>query len=429
MTTAPIPESPVENATLLESRKNRQQRLTAGALIILLGIGLFVLFFSARGSAGYALSDYFDEVQLPTITVPAPPVVLTCALLCLGAGVAFVLRRLPKPWPALIGTIAGIAIVLGFVTWAVAAGQGLPFTVSNQLAGTLKFATPLILGAMCGILCERAGIVNVAIEGQMLTGALAAVVVGSATQSVTLAILAACAASMVMGALLALFSIKYLVNHVVLGVVINLLASGLTGFLFDTVVRNDPSLNAAPISRIAIPVLSELPFVGPVLFNQPVVAYLAGAAAVIVWILLFRTKWGLRVRSVGEHPEAADTVGIRVHAHQWMAVLTGSFFAGIGGAFFCVAVSGGFEKDYTAGNGFIALAAVIMGRWHPGWATLMALFFGFTTQLGSQLQGLSTPVPSEFMNMLPYIVTVIAVAGLIGRVRAPAHDGEPYVKS
>lgn len=412
-----------------ESREARRQRLSTGVLVAIVGVLLVYLTFQSTGVSVFALSNAFDDIQLPAITVPAMPTVGFAALVTLLAAAGFLSGRLSKRWTALAATLAGIAVIVGFLTWA-AADRGQPFALSAQFNGTLAVATPLVLGALAGVLCERAGVVNVAIEGQMLTAAFTAAVVGSITQSVTAALIAAMLAGLVMAALLALFAIKYLVDQVVLGVVINLLASGMTGFIFDQLVQpNSATLNQSVImQKIPIPLLESIPFFGPVLFNQTVLVYIAFLSVVLVWFLLFRTKWGLRVRAVGEHPEAADTVGINVHGVQWSAVLVGGLFAGLGGASFTIGVTGSFTKDITVGYGFIALAALIMGRWNPVLAALMAIFFGFVTQMAQQLQSINTPVPSQFLLMLPYIATIIAVAGLVGRVRAPAHDGVPYVK-
>jgi ABC-type uncharacterized transport system permease subunit len=413
----------------VESGEKRRQRLSTGVLIGIVGVLLMIALGSTRGQARFALSDAFDEVQLPTVPLPGVPTVVVCAVLCVAAAVAFLSGRVRGRWATLAATVAGIAVVLGFLTWA-AAGRDLPFPVSNQFAGTLSLATPLVFGALCGVLCERAGVVNVSIEGQFLAAAFAAAVVGSVTQSVPAAILAAVVAGLVMAALLALFSINYLVNQVVLGVVLNLLAVGVTGFLFDQLVQPAASTynNAPVLDPVAIPGLSSIPFFGRVLFDQNVLAYLAIIAVVVVWVLLYRTTWGLRVRSVGEHPQAADTVGISVRGVRWSAVLAGGVLAGLGGSFFTLASTGQFTKEFTVGNGFIALAALIMGRWRPVLATIMCLFFGFVTQMASQLQTLSTPMPSQLLLVLPYIATIIAVAGLVGRVRPPAADGVPYEK-
>ncbi|GAA3627883.1 ABC transporter permease [Microlunatus ginsengisoli] len=425
------PERSVERAqpTYVESVEKRRQRRSTGILIAVVGVLLLILLVSTTGSARFALSDAFDPVQLPTITVPGVPTVAIAAVACLLCGAAFLSGRMRRFWPVIAAVVAGLAVVIGFLTWA-AAGRDLPFPVANQFAGTLSLATPLVLGALCGVLCERSGVVNVSIEGQFLTAAFAAAVVGSVTQSVTAALIAAVIAGVVMAALLALFAITYLVNQVVLGVVLNLLAVGITGFLFDQLVQPAADkYNSAPVlETIAIPGLSKIPFFGRVLFEQTILAYLAAISVVVVWLILFKSIWGLRIRSVGEHPEAADTVGISVRAIRWSAVLAGGVFAGLGGAYFTLASTGSFSKEFTVGNGFIALAALIMGRWHPVYAAVMALFFGFVTQMASQLQTLSTPMPSQFLLILPYIATIIAVAGLVGRVRAPAADGIPYEK-
>lgn len=412
-----------------ESREARSSRISTGVLIGVVGLLMVWLATRTEGTAHFALSDAFNEVQLPTLQVPGLATVATAAAVTLLAAVGFISGRLHGRMTAFAGTVAGLAVVLGFLTWA-AAGRELPFPVANQFAGTIDFATPLILGALCGVMCERSGVVNVAIEGQMLTAAFMAAIVGSMTQSITIALVAAVIGAMVMGALLALFSIKYFVEQVVIGVVINLFASGLTGFIFDQSIQpNSLKLNQPPImEKIAIPGLSKIPFFGDVLFKQTALAYMALASVVLVWFLLFRTKWGLRVRAVGEHPQAADTVGINVAMTRWSAVLVGSVFAGLGGAFFTIGFAGAFNKDMTVGNGFIALAALIMGRWRPGLSALMALFFGFVTQMASQLQTINTPMPSQFLLILPYVATIIAVAGLVGRVRAPAADGVAYVK-
>ncbi len=413
----------------METPEKRRSRISLGVLLIVLGIGLGALLTSIKGTASFAFSGAFDDVQLPVVEVPGFSTLLVCALLVLAGGVLILTGKVHRGVFAATATIAGIALVVGFLTWA-AAGRDLPFPVSNQMAGTLALATPLIFGALTGVLGERSGVVNVSIEGQFLSAAFTAALVGSITDSLTWALIAAALSGILMASLLALFSIKYLVDQVVLGVVLNLLASGLTGYLYDQLVQPDSlNLNLSPtLPTLPIPGLSSLPFIGPVFFNQTILAYMAAASVVLVWFLLYRTKWGLRVRAVGEHPRAADTVGVPVKATRWSAVLLGGLFAGLGGAFFTLATTGQFTKDMTVGNGFIALAAVIMGRWRPGLAAVMALFFGFVKQLASQVQALKTPVPSDVLLLLPYVATIIAVAGVLGRSRAPAADGVPYVK-
>ncbi|MDO4413222.1 ABC transporter permease [Cutibacterium sp.] len=413
----------------VESREARTHRLSTGVLIAIMAVILFFLLTKTSGKAHFAFTDALAGKDLGTLTVSGFPTVLVSAIACLLAAGAFFVGRSRHTLTLTAGVVAGIAIVIGFLSWA-AAGRELPFQVAGQLQGTLSVATPLVLGALCGVMCERAGVVNVAIEGQMLTAAFAAALVGSMTQTVFAAIVAAAIASVLTAALLAVFTIKYFVDEVVMGVVVNLFASGLTGFLYTQLLSPEAEkYNTAPImAEVPIPVLSKIPFFGPIFFDQTILVYIGFLCIPLVWFLLWRTKWGLRVRSVGEHPEAADTVGISVAGIRWSAVLVGGIFAGLGGAYFTIGTVGSFSKDITVGNGFIALAALIMGRWRPGLAAVMALFFSFVTQLSTELSTISAPMPSQFLLILPYIATIVAVAGLVGKVRSPAADGTPYIK-
>jgi len=238
------------------------------------------------------------------------------------------------------------------------------------------------------------------------------------------------AAGGLIGALLGVFAIKYLVNQVILGVVLNLLALGLTGFVYDALMAPNQQTynNPPPMNAIEIPVLSKLPVVGPLLFDQNVIVYLMYAIVVVIQVALFRTRWGLRTRAVGEHPLAADTVGVKVRRTRYRNVILGGLVAGLGGAYFTIGQDVTFTKNITSGKGFIALAALIFGRWSPKGAVGAALLFGFCDALQTVLSFIGTPVtiPSSLLAMLPYLATIFAVAGLVGRVRAPAADGVPY---
>jgi simple sugar transport system permease protein len=299
------------------------------------------------------------------------------------------------------------------------------------LAGALTVSTPLIFGSLGGVISERVGVVNIAIEGQLLGGAFMAAMLGSLTGSPYVGLLGAIVAGALVSFVLAAFAIKYFVDQVIVGVVLNVLVLGLTSFLYSTVmVPNAETFNSPEkFERIAIPLLSEIPVLGPILFRQTVIVYLMYLAIFLVWFGLFKTRWGLRLRSVGEHPTAADTVGINVRATRFWNVLLAGAIVGGGGAFFTLAAVGSFGKDMTNGAGFIALAAVIFGRWDPIRATLAALLFGFATNLQSTLSIVGSPVPSEFMLMLPYVVTIVAVAGFVGLSRPPAASGKPYLKA
>lgn len=426
-----VPGADAPERKIVESPEGRSTRIAAGILLALLGLLLVVMAFTANLTGKIALSDAFADVQLPTIEVPGPPVLLFLALLTLASGAVFLIGRFPKDYRTAAGVIAGLSILVGFVVWA-AASSAVPFTLTSQLNLTLAYSTPLLFGVLAGVLSERAGVVNIAIEGQFLAAAFAASVIFSVTQSFLAALTAAAVAGLLMGAVLALFTLKYLVDHVIVGVVVNLLATGLTGFIFQQLVARDLKTFGvvSPMPVFAIPALSEIPFIGPILFTQRPLTFMALLAVPLVWFLLHRTKWGLRVRAVGEHPRAADTVGIKVISTKTQAVLLGGIFAGLGGAYFTVGFVGAFQdNNITAGNGFIALAAVIMGRWHPVLGAGMALFFGFARALAQSIKLMNLPIPSEFIEMLPYVATIIAVAGLVGRVRPPAADGAHFVKT
>lgn len=412
----------------IESPEERRRRIRTGILaLVLAALGVLLAVFTAPKTAKFGLSDQFAAAQLPDISLPALPVALALAAYALVLALTQLFRGVRGRWARLLWVGFALALVVTFLCWA-AAGKTFPLT--NQLQGTLNLATPLILGALAGVLCERAGVINVAIEGQFLAGAFAAAVVTSATGSFWAGAFAAILAGVLIAAMLAVFAIRYRVNQVVLGVVLVVFASGITGFLFDQFVKSDSQRynNPGVLPNVPIPVLSAIPVIGQTFFAQTLLVYAMYVAVAVVTVVLFKTRWGLRVRSVGEHPRAADTVGINVLRVRYQAVLAGGIVAGLGGAFFTIGFTGSFDKDLTAGQGFIALAALIMGRWNPLGATVAALFFGFTQQLQGQLQILQTPIPGELLVMAPYLATVVAVAGAVGRVRPPKADGEPYEK-
>ena len=227
-----VPGADAPERKVVESPEGRSTRIAAGILLALLGLLLVVMAFTANPTGKIALSDAFADVQLPTIEVPGPPVLLFLALLTLVSGAVFLIGRLPKGCRTAAGVIAGFSILAGFVVWA-AASSAVPFTLTSQLNLTLAYSTPLLFGVLAGVLSERAGVVNIAIEGQFLAAAFAASVMFSVTQSCLAALTAAAVAGLLMGAVLALFTLKYLVDHVIVGVVVNLLATGLTGFIFQ----------------------------------------------------------------------------------------------------------------------------------------------------------------------------------------------------
>jgi ABC-type uncharacterized transport system permease subunit len=419
-----MPETPVtvEKAVL----RSWKPPIALGIFALLFGI---LVFFAPRsGDTNFRLSTQADDIQLGDVAVPVFLTTLICFLLLalLAAGSAYFVQRFART-PLWIIIVFVIVAVIGFLTWA-AAGATIP--VAGLLAGSLGLAVPLIYGALCGVIGERAGVVNIAIEGQLLAGAFTAAVVSSITKQPFLGLLAAMVAGMLVAAVLAAFAIKYLVDQVIVGVVLNVLVIGLTGFLFSQVLAPNAALLNTParFDRIPIPILSDIPIIGPVFFRQTIIVYIMYFAVALVYIGMFHTRWGLRLRAVGEHPQAADTVGIKVNQTRFWNVLLAGAIAGLGGTVFTIGAGIAFNKEMTAGAGFIALAAVIFGQWDPIKATLAALLFGFASNLQNTLSVIGSPVPSEFMLMVPYLVTIFVVAGVVGKSRAPAADGKPYIK-
>ncbi|TRW45110.1 ABC transporter permease [Georgenia yuyongxinii] len=398
--------------------------LTAVTLVV------FTLLPERGQETTFQLSRATDLIAIPNFAVPSVLTnwVLTAIMLALTLFVtrlALARKKVPVWAPIVFGT----AFVLSFLVW-VGAGRATVIPLTTLLQGALALSVPLVFGALCGVLCERSGIVNIAIEGQLLGGAFLAAVIGSLTSSAYLGMIAAPIAGALVGVLLSFFAVRYWVDQIIVGVVLNVLVIGLTSFLFSTVLtENAEQFNARQrLPNLPIPLLSEIPVIGPVLFNQNLLVYLMYVAVIVLQIFLFRSRWGLRVRSVGEHPKAADTVGIKVNRTRVRNTILGGAVAGLGGAFFTVGSGLAFGKEMSAGQGYIALAAMILGKWNPTGALAAALLFGFSKNLGNVLSTIGSPVPSEFLLMLPYVVTIFAVAGFVGRVRAPAAENIPYIK-
>jgi simple sugar transport system permease protein len=396
--------------------------------VLTAALGLILVTSAETGDTTFRLAADTDFFKLPELTVPSLPsawlLAAVCALLTAESLRRYLARR-PTPGWALIAF--AVAWMAGFLTWA-AAGGSVP--VVGLLAGSLALAVPLVFGALGGVVGERAGVVNIAIDGQLLLGAFAAAIVGSSTGSPWAGLVAAMLAGALVALVLGVFAITYLVDQVIVGVVLNVLVIGLTSFLFSQVLApNSATLNSPPrFPRVPIPVLGDIPLIGPIFFRQTMVVYLLYIAVALVTFALYRTRWGLRVRAVGEHPKAADTMGIKVNLTRYRTILLAGAIAGMGGAFYTLVSVPQFNREMTGGAGYIALAAVIFGKWDPVRATLAALLFGFASNLQGVLAVLGSPVPSQFMLMLPYVITIFAVAGLVGRSRPPAADGVPYHK-
>jgi simple sugar transport system permease protein len=416
---------------VLPARAGISKRAIAAGSFVAFGLVDIFLFglFAKAGDATFVLSVGNGTIHLPNINVPAAPAcyVLGAASLLIG-----IWRAVSEPSRRArqlsIGAIL-LFFVIALLCWAYA-GSAIPLNAVNLLQSTLNLSIPLVLGALAGCMCERSGVINIAIEGQLLVGAFAGAVVASAFGALWLGLISGALAGGLVGLVLAVFAIRFFVDQIILGVVLNVLVSGLTGYLNDRILVTHPDLNTGlTFSAIKIPVLGDIPIIGPIFFDSSIFLYIMYALILVVQIALFRTRWGLRVRAVGEHPVAAATVGIRVLATRYRNVVLGGLIAGIGGASLTLGSVGTFSKDMSSGLGYIALAAMIFGRWTPLGATAAALLFGFANSLQSTLSTINVPIPSYILLMTPYIATIIAVAGLVGRVRAPAADGKPYITS
>lgn len=417
---------------VVELKQTTTKRVGTAAAILVLGLITAVVLGMSAGSqsSSFDLNGSNPGITVPKFSVPGVAVIVACGAVILLLGLTQLVRGFSKSGLRWVGVVSGLLFLVAFLTWAGTEGKQ-AVQVGSLLQQTLFLATPLILGSMAGVMCEKTGVINVAIEGQMLFGAFAGALFGTIASSY-FGLVAAVVVGCLAGALLAVFSIKFTVNQVILGVVINAFALGLTGYLYDAVMANDATSTNQPdvFSPIKIPVLGDIPVVGSLLFNQTIITYLMYVIVIIIDTMLLRSRWGLRTRAVGEHPKAADTVGINVLRLRYRNVIVGGGIAGLAGAALTIGSVGQFNKNMTSGQGFIALAALIFGRWTPRGALGASLFFGFASALQTALSLLATPVKidSNLLQMLPYLATIFAVAGLVGRVKAPAADGEPYVK-
>ncbi len=298
-----------------------------------------------------------------------------------------------------------------------------PQATAAVLASTVRHSTPLILGALCGIFSERSGVINIGIEGMMLLSAFIAYMFNVWTGNLPLAILAGILTGAFMGLFLAFMSVTLKLDQIIGGTVINIIALGLTGYFYAVGTTTSGKLGAFPLGPLA-----KIPLIGPVLFDNPPITYAAIVLVFVAQFVLFRTKWGLRTRAVGEHPRAADTVGINVFFMRYANVMIGGAIAGLAGAFLTLEAVGSFERNMTNGRGFIALAVMLFGKYNPIGAWGAALFFGFTTAMQTQFQFMGIDIPHQFIGMLPYVMTILVLAGFVGRTRVPAADGVPYEK-
>lgn len=401
-----------------------------GGVFVALGVLIWLLFSRSIEPGTVTRFDLVPggfRMELEPWVVPSLSTMNLLAGVSILLGIAQIL--LPEGFGRRTNLVLGIVVaffIFSFLTWS-AAGSSL--NLAGLLNSTLTKAVPLTLGALSGVLCERAGVVNIAIEGMMLAGAMTGALIGSITGSLWIGLLGAILTGALLALVHAVLSIRYKTDQIISGTVINIFAIGITSYVSAKFLQRYQELNSPGVFRVLpVPILSEIPVIGPILFNNNMFVYAMFIFLVVLHVALFYTRWGLRLRSVGEHPKAADTLGINVFATRYMAVILGGMMAGFAGGYFTLGSVGRFDEVMTAGRGFISLAAMIFGNWTPFGSFGAGLLFGFADSLASKLAILGVRIPSEFLLMAPYIATMIVLAGVVGRGQMPAADGEPYEK-
>ena len=360
-----------------------------------------------------------------TVPLPSQLTLTAAAAVCAMLGVMRLIRAFGRR-ATLLMVIGVVVFICAVLIWA---SRGQTLSLPGLLQSTLLRSVPITLGALSGVLCERAGVINIAIEAQMLIGAFVSAITSSITGNSWIGLLAGAAAGGLIGWLLGVLAIRYRVDQIIAGFALNILVLGVTSYLASEMLEQNPDMNSATILPvIRIPLLADIPLVGPVLFNNSVFVYLMIIIIAAAQIGLFRTRWGLRVRAVGEHPKAADTVGINPLRIRYQNLVLGGLVAGIGGAYFVLGSVGRFDQNMTGGRGYIALVAVILGAWAPLTAFGAALVFGFADAIQTTFGVLNAKIPAEFLLMVPYLATIIAVSVIARRAKAPAADGQPYIR-
>ena len=406
-----------------------RQRIGTGAAILIVGLAIYFLF--TRGTqpgqvSTFGMNSGSAAFTIPDLIVPVQPALYGLILITVFAGAWQMARGGARSTGWLVGIVA-FCLVGAFLIWAT---NEKSFNLVGMLSSTLGRATPIALAALCGVISERAGVVNIGIEGIMLISAQAAVITATLTHSLWIGLIVAVLAGALVAAAHAFLVIRFNVDQIVSGVAINIFGAGVTSFVSQRYLESNADLlnNSGTFKIIAIPLLSKIPILGPVFFENSPIVYSVLLLVLILHVVLYFTPWGLRTRAVGEHPKAADTLGINVYLMRYVNVIIGGMIAGLGGAYFTVGAVGRFDQNMTAGKGFIGLAAMIFGNWNPIGAFLSSLLFGFADSLQIKMQIMSVPIPSSFLAMAPYIVTMIVLTGVVGRAIAPAADGAVYEK-
>lgn len=424
-----------------DTQKKGASRRSLAYGLVFLGAGLLIFLLFARATetdqtSTFVLTPVGEKslsVPVPDLKLPSVTTLYALTLFCVFAGG----WQLARGFERINLALGGVAVffVLGFLTWAARGGS---FNLTSLLSSSLLRAVPIAMAGLSGVLCEKCAVINIGIEGMMLTGAFTSTLMGSAAANIwewptaaaqLFGLLCALLAGALMGLLLAVLAVRFKIDQIIAGTAINILATGITSFMSARILTEFERLNNVSVfPPVSIPLLGRIPILGPIFFEQNALVYLLFFLMAIVHVVFLYTRWGLRTRAVGEHPRAADTLGIDVFKNRYVNVTLGGMVGALGGAFLILGSVGRFDELMTAGKGFIGLAAMIFGNWMPFGAFGAALIFGFADALQTKLAILEVPIPSQFLLMAPYLVTMVVLAGVVGEARPPAADGEPYEK-
>jgi ABC-type uncharacterized transport system permease subunit len=417
-------------APTFKKKTTLRSRLALGILLIATGLSIFLL-FGVNIKPGifttFVLTPQGDTnvIPIPNLVLPVQTAIYVLALAAVFVG-GWQLARGIRSNGILAGVVA-FCFVGAFLIWA---AKDNSVDLVGMMNTSVVRATPIALAALCGVISERAAVVNIGLEGIMLMSAMTSVMVGTLTHNLYFGLLAGMLTGMIVAGLHAILVIYFKVDQIISGVAVNIVGTGASSFISNRYMQTytDKINNSGIFPNIPVPGLVKIPILGPMVFENNIIVYIMLILVAVTFVVLFYTRWGLRTRAVGEHPKAADTLGINVYFMRYVNVILGGMVAGIGGAYFTIGSVGRFDKLMTAGKGFIGLAAMIFGNWNPVGALGSSLIFGFADSLQIKMQILNVAVPTEFLQMAPYIVTIIVLAGLVGQVHPPAADGSPYEK-
>lgn len=425
MTTSapPVGAIPMLSAAERRARNNGFIRAASYAVVGAIALWAGLLRMPATQTTTYKLVFEDAAIKLPDLTLPVGGTYATVGIICLIVAGIQLIRPSTLAWRRQLAIVA-FALVAAVLTGIL--GGKTPSLV-GLVAAMVSFALPIVFAGLAAILAERSGVFNIGIEGIILLGAGATAVGGSILHTPYGGIVIGVIAGVLLGLLLAVLCIRYKVDQIIAGTVLNLAAAGITTFMYTRILQVKPDFNSPGlVGATPIPLLSQIPIIGPALFNGSLFLYVGYFLIIAMQLAIYRTRWGLRLRAAGENPSAAGTIGIDVLKIRYRSLAASGAVAGLGGAYLVVVSTGSFQIGMSAGIGFIGIAAMIFGGWKPVGVAMAALVFGFARSAESRLGTVGVDVPTVFLSILPYVVTIVVVAGVVGRVRGPASVGQPY---